>query len=61
MFMDEEGLAKKLPDFDPDFSFRHPANQEAARQRGWVYDPQIGYYIDEDGCLMADEYGQDLG
>ncbi len=44
-------------DFDPDFSPEHPNNIEAARQRGWEYDPVKSAYIDEDGCLMADEFG----
>jgi len=47
-------------DFDSDVSLDNPVNVEAARQRGWVYDFRRGAYVDEDGCLMADEFGQEF-
>lgn len=62
--MEEKNLAKRVEledlfdDFDPDFSPQHPDNIEAARQRGWEYDVIKRAYIDEEGCLMADEYGE---
>lgn len=48
----------KLTDFDPDFGSEHPNNIEAARARGWTYNPVQEAYVDEDGCLMADKFGQ---
>ena len=59
--MANNSLGKRLTAFTPDFSPQHPTNQEAAAQRGWKYDSQRGFYVDEDGYLMADEYGQPLG
>ena len=47
--------------FDADYLPCNLVNQEADRQRGWKYDSRRGVYGDEDGCLMADEFGQDLG
>jgi len=44
-------------DFDSDLSPYHPENIEIAEQRGLVYDSSRGFYIDEDGCLMRDEFG----
>ncbi len=45
--------------FDPDFSPEdYSANQEAAQQRGLVYNPDNKSYVDEDGCLIRDEFGQ---
>jgi len=49
-----------LRDFDADWSPDHLVNVEAARQRGLVYDSGIGYYVDEDGCLIRDHFGQPL-
>mgnify|MGYP001564536220 CR=1 FL=1 len=51
---------KNYTEFDADWSLENPVNQEAARQRGWEYDSMERVYRDEDGCLMADEFGQDL-
>jgi len=51
-------LDKRLTNFDPDFSPQHPTNQEAARQRGLVYDSEIEFYIDADRCLIRDRFGQ---
>jgi hypothetical protein len=43
--------------FDADFSPANPVNQEAAKQRGLHFDSEKRAYVDEDGCLMADEFG----
>jgi|WetSurMetagenome_2_1015567.scaffolds.fasta_scaffold78194_2 hypothetical protein len=45
-------------DFDPDYSPQNPVNREAARLRGLIYDPRKEAYVDEDGCLIRDKYGQ---
>jgi hypothetical protein len=49
---------KVVRNFDSDLSPEHPANQEAAQQRGLVYSPNRASYIDEDGCLIRDRFGQ---
>ena len=49
---------EKLTDFDADLPPDNPINIEAARQRGLIFDYGRGAYIDEDGCLILDEYGQ---
>lgn len=46
--------------FDPSLPPWNPANREAAAERGWYFDLKLGVYVDEDGCLMADRYGQPL-
>jgi hypothetical protein len=51
-------LEHQLTDFDSDFSPEHPTNQEAAQQRGLVYNPDNESYLDEDGCLIKDKFGQ---
>ena len=48
-------------DFDSDLSLQHLSNQEVARQRDLIYDSEKGFYIDEDGGLIRDEFGQELG
>lgn len=48
-------------DFDPDFPVNNPVNQEAAEQRGLSYDPSRGGYVDADGFLRRDGFGQPLG
>jgi len=52
-----QDLDKKI-DFDPDFPPENPVNRVAARQRGLTYNPQSKAYIDEDGCLIRDKFGQ---
>jgi len=56
--MAKDNNLENLTDFDPDFGPEHPINIGAAKQRGWAYNSKNGCYVDEDGCLMADEYGQ---
>ncbi|MBD3252387.1 hypothetical protein GF386_01500 [Candidatus Pacearchaeota archaeon] len=47
-------------DFDPDLPVEDSVNREAARQRNLSYDSERGFYVDEDGCLAGDEFGQPL-
>ena len=54
-------LSRKLTDFDAGLHPDNPQNVEAAEERGWKYDAKTEYYVDKDGCLMADKYGQPLG
>lgn len=48
------------PRFDPDISRHHPANQEAAEARGLRWSSKRKAYVDEDGCLIRDRFGQRL-
>ncbi len=48
------------PEFDPDLSSEHETNREAARVRGLRYDKRRRMYVDEDGCLVRDKFGQPL-
>ncbi|MBS3078582.1 hypothetical protein J4218_00505 [Candidatus Pacearchaeota archaeon] len=53
-------LTRRLTDFDADVSPNNPANVEAARQRGLSYDFVKGAYVDDEGCLIRDEFGQEF-
>ena len=44
--------------FDPDVSPVNPYNKRAAKERGWRYDPRRRAYVDSDGCIVADKFGQ---
>lgn len=55
--MKKENL-EKLTKFDPDFSPNYPTNIEAARQRDIIYNHKKRAYVDSDGCLIRDKYGQ---
>ena len=46
--------------FDPDFSHRHESNKEAAKERNWSFDERRRVYIDSDGYIVADRFGQPL-
>ena len=50
----------KKKDFDPDFSPGHEINQEAAEDRGLTYDPERRQYVDDEGYVTHDEFGQPL-
>ena len=52
---------KGLPEFDADLLPDHPKSNVAAETMGLRYDPIQNMYIDSDGCLIRDEYGQPLG
>jgi hypothetical protein len=46
------------PEFDADLPPSSETNTDAAERRGWRYDPFNAEYVDDDGCPVADEYGQ---
>ena len=49
-----------LPAFDPDFPPGNPHNLDVAERLGLSYNPEKGYYVDEDGCLIRDRFGHPL-
>lgn len=49
---------QELPEFDPDLSIEHPTNQRAAEAHNLKYDSSKGAYVDDDGCLIRDKFGQ---
>lgn len=51
---------RKLPKFDADLSTDHPTNREAARIRGLHWSERRKAYVDSDGCLRRDRFGQPL-
>lgn len=52
------GNIEDLIDFDPDSSPASEQNTEAAEQRGLRFDNKEKAFVDEDGCLIRDRYGQ---
>ncbi len=52
-------LLTALPCFNADLSPKADTNVIAAQARKWKFDGAV--YRDEDGCPMADEFGQPLG
>lgn len=59
IFLDKK-ISNDKTDFNPDCCPQNPVNIRAAEERGLKYDRKKGFYIDEDGCLIRDRYGQDL-
>lgn len=51
-------MEEQQPKFDPDFTPEHEQNKEAARVRRLKYDPRKRAYVDQDGCLRRDRFGQ---
>ncbi len=49
-----------LPAFEPGLSPYNIHNLEAAKARGLTYDSHKEMYVDEDGCLIRDRFGQPL-
>jgi hypothetical protein len=45
-------------EFDADFSHNNPVNIKAAEQRGLTYDYIKESYVDEEGSLVRDKFGQ---
>lgn len=45
--------------FDPDFSPDNEHNRQVAESKGVRFDPIRDSYVDEDGCLTHDRYGQE--
>ena len=52
---------KQKAPFDSGSSPRSPRKRKTARSRGLWWNPRKGYYVDEDGALMRDRFGQPLG
>lgn len=46
------------PDFDPDLLPTSQHNQDAAKARGLRFHPRHNAFVDEDGCLARDRFGQ---
>lgn len=46
--------------FDADVSPEHPHNAQTAENLGLRYDARKQHYVDEDGCLARDKFGQPL-
>lgn len=51
---------KKLPQFDPDLSPTSEVNERAALARNLFWDRRKRAYVDEDGALVFDQFGQEL-
>jgi hypothetical protein len=45
-------------DFDPDLSPQHQTNKQAAEDHGLRFNPRKRAYVDEDGSLIRDRFGQ---
>jgi len=54
---DEKGRQK----FDADYLPSNPVNKTAAEERGLRYDARQDCYVDEEGYLILDRFGQPLG
>ncbi len=52
------GQDNEKPGFDSDFSQDNEVNIMAARANNLIYDSKKSAYVDEDGCLIIDEFGQ---
>jgi len=53
-----DNLQDKLNEFDSETHPRSEQNIEAARQRGLTYDFDKQAYVDSEGCLILDKFGQ---
>ena len=51
---------KIIANFDSDLSPESHTNQKAAKDRGLRFDAAKEHYVDEDGCLIRDKFGQPL-
>lgn len=49
---------RRLHDFDPDLSPHNPTNKEAAADHGLRFDPKRHAYVDKEGALRRDRFGQ---
>ncbi len=58
--MSKENLEGKVKDIkiDPDLSPNNPKNINAARKLGLNYDFRIKVYRDNEGYVIADQFGQ---
>lgn len=48
------------PQIDPSVPHDEEHNAEAARRLCWRYDAERKLYVDSDGEMIADEFGQPL-
>ena len=53
-------LESILPEFDSSLLPKDTTNLEAAKARNLIFNSESGFYEDEDGCQIRDEYGQVL-
>lgn len=51
-------MSNDAPEFDPDFPFYHEVNRRAAEARNLRYDRHRNCYVDEEGYMIRDRYGQ---
>jgi hypothetical protein len=49
---------EKKTQFDPDFSHKSETNQQAAKERDLKWDSRKGAYVDAEGSLVRDKFGQ---
>ncbi|HVM59148.1 MAG TPA: hypothetical protein VMT80_02365 [Candidatus Paceibacterota bacterium] len=54
--MDEQRAPRET--FDPDLPPENIHNREAAKARGLRFDPRKKAYVDDEGCLVRDRFGQ---
>ncbi len=52
---------RNLTEFDADFPPENPVNIQASEERNLKYNKERRVYVDEDGCLIRDKFGQLLG
>jgi hypothetical protein len=55
-----EKSEEEKPPFDSGSGPGSPQNRRAARVRGLAWNPRKRYYVDSDGDLMRDRFGQPL-
>lgn len=61
VFGEEKSKVKQrdeLPDFDLDLSPNSEHNRNVAQRLGLEYESKRRTYVDEDGYLIADEFGR---
>jgi len=58
--MAEDKKEKQLPRFDSGSRPTSEQNRDASRARKLTWSPRRGYFVDDDGCLMRDRFGQRL-
>lgn len=56
--MSEQPESTDVVKFDPDVGPKHPVNTDAARRMGLVYSEQRQAYVDAEGSLVLDRFGQ---
>jgi len=56
----ERELDNYKPRFDPDLSPEHSYNKRVAEKFNLKYDPNSKMYVDSNGYLIRDRFGQPL-